>query len=387
MRYLLMHKDIETAVIEFSEEGELISLSEVLQSAHLPLEIKRDNSYASKWWKNRAVPKARKKQPNKSPSKWLLDNLGLSLSDCYWIKPIDSSLNWSGVNLYANDFEVLSLESNYSSYTPDASTGGELPKLWTVENGKRVLIKGNSTGSSMQSRNEVLASLIHKSQSFSHVDYTLVDIEENGSISAGVKCECFTSEDKEFIPAASLISRLKPIADEPYRDNFIRSSIDIGFKREDVMHFLDYMALSDFLISNTDRHFNNFGFLRDPDSLEFISFAPLFDSGNSMMYRNIYSISFAASLRERTNSFYNGFKSSIEHIENFNVLDISKFPDSEKLKSLYPKDVFGERIVCSIKRLYEDHIEFIKRLQSGVSFYDAKKELAPDVDIKASYRL
>ena len=107
------------------------------------------------------------------------------------------------------------------------------------------------------------------------------------------------------------------------------------------MHFLDYMALSDFLISNTDRHFNNFGFLEDPDSLEFLSFAPLFDSGNSMMYRNIYSISFAASLRERTNSFYNSFNSSIEHIENFNVLDISKLSDSEKLKSLYPKDVFG----------------------------------------------
>ena len=42
------------------------------------------------------------------------------------------------------------------------------------------------------------------------------------------------------------------------------------------MHFLDYMALSDFLISNTDRHFNNFGFLEDPDSLEFLSFAPFF---------------------------------------------------------------------------------------------------------------
>ncbi len=49
MRYLLMHKGIETAVIEFSEDGELISLSEILQSAHLLLEIKRDNSYASEW--------------------------------------------------------------------------------------------------------------------------------------------------------------------------------------------------------------------------------------------------------------------------------------------------------------------------------------------------
>lgn len=154
------------------------------------------------------------------------------MSDYYWIKPVSSSWNWSEVNLYVNHFDALSFDSNHSSYTPDASTGGELPKLWTLENGKRVLIKGNSTGSSIQSRNEVLESLIHKSQSFSHVDYSLVDIEENGSISAGVKCECFTSENKEFIPAASLISRLKPAADEPYRDNFVKSLINIGFKRE-----------------------------------------------------------------------------------------------------------------------------------------------------------
>lgn len=147
------------------------------------------------------------------------------------------------------------------------------------------------------------------------------------------------------------------------------------------------MALSDFLISNTDRHFNNFGFMRDPDSLEFISFVPLFDSGNSMMYRNIYSISLAASLRERTNSFYYSFKSSIEHIEDLNVLDLSKLPISENLKAIYPEDIFGERIVASIIKLYEDHIEFIRRLQSDVSFYDARKELAADIDGNVSYRL
>lgn len=163
MRYLLMHKDIETAVMEFSDDGDCLSFSEVLSASHLPLEIKRDNSYASKWWKDRAVPKSRKNITIKSTAKWLFDNLGLSLSDCYWIKPVISSINWSEVNLYSNDFGSIPFESNNSSYTPDASTGGELPKLWTIENGKRVLIKGNSTGSSMQSRNEVLASMIHRS--------------------------------------------------------------------------------------------------------------------------------------------------------------------------------------------------------------------------------
>lgn len=47
----------------------------------------------------------------------------------------------------------------------------------------------------------------------------------------------------------------------------------------------------------------------------------------------------------------------------------------------------GERIVCSIKRLYEDHIDFIRMLQNGASFYDAKKEFTAEVDINTSYRL
>lgn len=384
-----MHKDIETALVEFSEDGELISLVEILSYSHLPLEIQRDKNYASKWWKDRAVPKSRKNIDTKlNTAKWLYDNLGLSLSDCYWIKTKDSELVWSDVNLFTNDFNSLTLVSKHSSFTPDASTGGDLPKLWVIENGKRMLIKGNSSGSSIQSRNEVLASKIHKSQCFSHIDYSLVDIEVDGLVSTGVKCECFTSEFLEFIQASALLCRLKPSASEAYRENFINRSIDLGFKRDDVIRFLDYMALTDFLISNVDRHFNNFGYLRNPDSLEFISFAPLFDSGNSMMYRNIYSISLVSSLRERTNSFYNSFKSSIEHIDSFDAIDISKLPSTSLLRNIYPENVFGERITSNLLKLYDDHIEFIRRLQSGMSFFDVQKELVKeDLDDKVRYKL
>ena len=105
------------------------------------------------------------------------------------------------------------------------------------------------------------------------------------------------------------------------------------------------------------------------------------------MYSNIYSISFAALLRERTNSFYNSFKSSIEHIENFIVLDISKLLAPESLEEIYPKEIFGDKIVSSIIKIYVDHIDFIRMLQNWVSFYDDKKELTAEVDINASYRL
>ena len=34
----------------------------------------------------------------------MVDNLALSLTDCYWIKPIDSDIAWEDVNLYTNHF-------------------------------------------------------------------------------------------------------------------------------------------------------------------------------------------------------------------------------------------------------------------------------------------
>lgn len=40
--------------------------------------------------------------------------------------------------------------------------------------------------------------------------------------------------------------------------------------------------MSDFIISNVDRHLNNVGILRDADSLCFERMAPIFDSGKSL---------------------------------------------------------------------------------------------------------
>ena len=52
----------------------------------------------------------------------------------------------------------------------------------------------------------------------------------------------------------------------------------------DVTAALDRMIVLDYLIANEDRHMNNFGLLRNADTLEWIGFAPIFDSGTSLGY-------------------------------------------------------------------------------------------------------
>lgn len=44
------------------------------------------------------------------------------------------------------------------------------------------------------------------------------------------------------------------------------------------------MIVTDYIIANEDRHMNNFGLLRNAETLEWIGFAPIYDSGSSLGY-------------------------------------------------------------------------------------------------------
>ena len=98
------------------------------------------------------------------PEDFLLKNLGLSLTDYYWISPLDSGMTWKEVNLFDNDFHgnILLGESEDENkdgmphYTPNGSLQGTLEKSWTILNGERGLLKGNRDNLSSESINEVI---------------------------------------------------------------------------------------------------------------------------------------------------------------------------------------------------------------------------------------
>ena len=51
------------------------------------------------------------------------------------------------------------------------------------------------------------------------------------------------------------------------------------------------MLVVDFIVANSDRHFNNFGFVRNADTLEWIGLAPVYDTGTSMFHdSSIYDL-------------------------------------------------------------------------------------------------
>lgn len=303
--YFLMHKDDAVAGLVMEPvSGAIISVNQVIDRRLLPPGAEDADLGLKRWWNRRAVPITQsgiseilERTGFVTPQAYLVRNLGLSMEDCYWLKPVNADSSWNDVSLFRNDFEDVIGSAEFSGLDamidfrnfdvrfPSASTHGNVPKSWIcMENGRRCLVKGPEKGNTQQIFNEVVAAYIHRKQGkFPFVDYQFYTIDYGSGQMLCVSSDAFTSERLEFIPAADLISSRNNRARDDY-ENFIDACIAGGLKRDYVIRFLDYQILTDFVISNTDRSFENFGVLRNADTLRFESMAPIFDSGNSMFF-------------------------------------------------------------------------------------------------------
>lgn len=64
--------------------------------------------------------------------------------------------------------------------------------------------------------------------------------------------------------------------------HFVNCCEILGIK--DVVSYLDRMIVIDYIIANEDRHLNNFGAVRNAETLEWMGMAPIYDSGSSLGY-------------------------------------------------------------------------------------------------------
>ena len=116
MNYSLMHKNVKVIDILLDEEtGSIIEIGNVYNYIHLPIGTTRNNSIdrtlLNKWWVNRSIPISRIGVEEaleifkmSTPQMLLSKCFGLSLSDQYWVKPIDSNLQWKLINFFDNTF-------------------------------------------------------------------------------------------------------------------------------------------------------------------------------------------------------------------------------------------------------------------------------------------
>ncbi len=354
-RFLFMHQDDIVCTVSIDLiTGSILRVSRPTNRELLPLGGSADANAFRHWWLRRAVPMSRDRIRSflsnlglTSSQEYLVKNLGLSLSDHYWIKPVDADLCWQNINLFTNDFQdhsaddeienTSSTPSDLPIYSPGSSTQGDLLKKWIIADGRRCLIKGNRGPNSQNGLNEIVATLLHQKQARQpYCAYSSLKQDRKNQIFCC--CDCFTSETTEFIPAIDIIESKKKSNSVSNYEHLITVCVENGLPEEQIRAFLEYQILTDFILTNTDRHLNNFGILRDAKTLRFISPAPLFDTGNSMFWDNP-TFPTNNSLKDiPVNSLYKTETRLLQLVRDKTQIDLSKLPSTDELRSIYKQD-------------------------------------------------
>ena len=102
--YILMHKNKEIGILGIDPDDNKITSWKSLDQQETPFVGNADLKKMKIWWSSRAVPGSRKMMEDmlhqtgcKTPLEYLSKNLGLSMTDTYWIRPIDADLQWEDV--------------------------------------------------------------------------------------------------------------------------------------------------------------------------------------------------------------------------------------------------------------------------------------------------
>ena len=196
------------------------------------------------------------------------------------------NLKWEDVNFFDNDFTddlgmlTLGQESsgNPNLMSPNSTLGGDLNKKWKIVNGKRFLVKGGTGSTRQEVLNEVVATALYD-RLLSRNDYIPYFLfEEKGRIYSA--CENMLGQDEELVTAYDVLStRKKPDSMSDY-DFLVDTYKSLGLNN--VEEGLAKMFTCDYILANQDRHWRNFGVIRNVETLEFTRIAPIFDNGTSL---------------------------------------------------------------------------------------------------------
>lgn len=284
MRFVMEKRGLEGLV------AEILTINE--EHKHLlPLDMECTDEGVIKWLERRVIPKNRRFVDEILKTLGLSHNdtqgiidvcKGLSLNDSYWIVPDGFTGKFEKYNLYENRFsEMLALVAytgagqSREAFTtsPELTTNGMLPKAWRfIESDGIYLYKGGSSGASNAGREpycEYYASQVAKTMQLNAVHY---DLENWKGITAS-KCDLFTDVNTSYIPIGRIV-----------RTGGIQKCLEFyDSLGSEFGEQIRSMLVFDALIYNEDRHFGNFGVLRDNHTGKIIAPAPIFDNGLSLL--------------------------------------------------------------------------------------------------------
>lgn len=293
--YMLRLYDMDLLAFSLAEQGieglkaRLLWVNEEHRQL-LPLDMELSDAGVLKWLQKRVIPKNRAYVAeilktlglSVNDTRGIIDVCkGLSLNDSYWVVPRDFPGTFAQYNLYENRFsEILSLvaytgvgQSDAAFTTsPELTTNGMLPKAWRFMEGEGIyLYKGGTFGAANTGNepySEFYAGQIAQAMGLNAVPYGL----ENWKGILASRCKLFTDIDTSYIPIGRIV-----------REGGLKACLDYYEKLgPEAYEQVRSMLVFDAVIYNEDRHFGNFGVLRDNHSGAVTGAAPIFDNGLSL---------------------------------------------------------------------------------------------------------
>ena len=293
--YVLRLYDTDLLSFTLSERGieglkaQIHSVNEEAR-ALFPLDLELTDEGLVKWLQRRVIPKNRAYVAeilktfglSVNDTKGIIDVCkGLSLNDSYWVVPQGFAGTFAQYNLYENRFsEILSLvaytgigQSDAAFTTsPELTTNGMLPKAWRFIEGEGIyLYKGGTFGAANTGNepySEFYASQVAQAMGLDAVAYEL----ENWKGILASRCKLFTDIDTSYIPIGRIV-----------REGGLKACLE--YYRQlgpEAYEQVKSMLVFDAVIYNEDRHFGNFGVLRDNHTGKVTGAAPAFDNGMSL---------------------------------------------------------------------------------------------------------
>ena len=197
---------------------------------------------------------------------------GVSLIDDFWISVDNDTYSWDSINFKHNQLDLVvtqiallgsSLMLNGLPFTPELTCHGCCAKAWVRENDTTFLYKRSSPGGN-ESEIEISVSKILDCFNVNHVEYMPAEYlnEKDGLC----KCANMTSDTLSIVSAMDVYSYVGWDSDR-FLEYCLEHDSDSIYK----------MCIVDYLISNPDRHLQNWGFYEDNSTGEILKCHPLFD--------------------------------------------------------------------------------------------------------------
>ena len=258
-------------------------LRKVVDQAHCPLYLQKYDDVEG-WLTRRSIDahrtnsrllrKALRLAPNDDLAAVLRVH-GATITDAYWFRGENENLSYDQIRFQKdNPFSRLALRGDPDSFrlgtaqagTPELTNTGSYEKCWEYHDGAWWMLK---SGTDLEQFSELFTYHLGRMMGLSMAHY---EMDQDGYI----RSKDFTEGWYDFEPAYSVM-----LDEEDYGENYRQ------FQKLCPKAAQQYvgMVYLDALVFNMDRHTNNYGFLRDRQTGEILSMAPLFDHNISLVSR------------------------------------------------------------------------------------------------------